>query len=114
MLTYTRNKKPVKECVWQLVDQSIKEGSRKRNKATKLAFTCIYLQRLRFCMKCFFMKDSLENSSLTKVLIEDTTQERQNDWEKKLLEGGDIHSRVLKDLSSWYIQTANCCVYPLA
>ena len=33
-------------------------------------------------MKSLFMKDSLENSSLTEMLIEDTTQQRQNDWEK--------------------------------
>lgn len=30
-------------------------------------------------MKCFFMKNTWENSSPTEMLTEDTTQERQND-----------------------------------
>lgn len=69
----------------------------------------MYLERLKVHMKHCFMKESLENSSVTELLVEEITKETQNDWEKKILERGGIHSKVLKD---WYIQTANCCVYP--
>lgn len=43
----------------------------------------MYLGRLKVHMKHCFMKESLENSSLTELLVEEITKETQNDWEKK-------------------------------
>lgn len=61
-------------------------------------------------MKHLFMKDLL-NSSLTEMPVRDTTQEKQNDWEK------NYQKEVIFIQEFWkisrYIQTANCCVYPL-